>query len=244
MDLNQLKEYLNNLANNLENGDRKFLKNRLESLSSVFPFSEYEYMLMFFRDRGIITFCDYEILRNSYINSNKNLQLYGLAPRIFGQIWGEQHIISLDNRFKKPDKTLDPEFNNQYDLWIEGIKLEVKASRAINTKKRGSILSKAISYNSNEPFWMNFQQLKPNFCNAFIFIGVWIDKIVYWVLLSEEVRENKHFSHQHTGGIEYQIGITNKNINEFDIYKVDGTQMADIIIQKYKFKDKLRNAPA
>lgn len=231
MDLKQLKEYINKFADNLQNGDRKLLETRLESLISVFPFSEYEYMLMFLKDREIITFKEYEKLRNNYVDANKYLGLYGLAPRIFGQIWGEKHIRDIDSRFKKVDKSLDPKYEGQYDIWIEGIRLEVKACRAINTKKRGDIVSKALRYESKDPFWMNFQQLKPDHCDGFVFIGVWADQIVYWVMSSQEAKENKYISHQHRGGIEYQIGITEKNITEFDIYKTAPFKIADTILQ-------------
>lgn len=231
MDLKQLKEYINKFADNLQNGDRKLLETRLESLISVFPFSEYEYMLMFLKDREIITFKEYEKLRNNYVDANKYLGLYGLAPRIFGQIWGEKHIRDIDSRFKKADKSLDPKYEGQYDIWIEGIRLEVKACRAINTKKRGDIVSKALRYESKDPFWMNFQQLKPDHCDGFVFMGVWADQIVYWVMSSQEAKENKYISHQHRGGIEYQIGITEKNITEFDIYKTDPVKIADTILQ-------------
>jgi hypothetical protein len=36
--------------------------------------------------------------------------------------------------------------------------VEAKASRAIATKKRGNLLEKALRYESEEPFWMNFQR--------------------------------------------------------------------------------------
>lgn len=208
----------------------------MESLTSVFPFSEYEYMLMFLRDKGVITFEEYEKLRNNYVKTNKYLELYGLAPRIFGQIWGEEHLRDLDSRFKKADKSLDPKYSGQYDIWIEGIKLEVKACRAIQTKKRGNLVSKALRSDSDEPFWMNFQQLKPDYCNGFVFIGVWVDRIVYWVMTSKEAKKNKYFSHQHSGGIEYQIGITDKNITDFEIYEVPASKLADTILQRLKKK--------
>lgn len=236
MDLNQLRDYLNKLAGELQNGDRKLLEARLESLTSVFPFSEYEYMLMFLRDKAVITFEEYEKLRNNYVKTNKYLELYGLAPRIFGQIWGEEHVTDLDSRFKKADRPLDPKYSGQYDIWIEGIKLEVKACRAIQTKRRGNLVSKALRYDSTEPFWMNFQQLKPDYCNGFVFIGVWVDQIVYWVMTSKEAKKNKYFSHQHSGGIEYQIGITNKNIADFKIYEVPASKLADTILQRLKKK--------
>ncbi|MBE0713165.1 MAG: hypothetical protein IH583_12365 [Candidatus Aminicenantes bacterium] len=35
------------------------------------------------------------------------------------------------------------------------------------------------------------------------------------LLSSREARENKYISHQHRGGVEYQIGITQKNISDF-----------------------------
>lgn len=236
MDLNQLREYLNRLASELQNGDRKLLEARLEGLISNFPFSEYEYMLMFLRDKEIITFEGYEKLRNNYVKANKYLGLYGIAPRVFGQIWGEEHIRDIDSRFKKADKSLDPKHSGEYDIWIEGIKLEVKACRAIHTKKRGDVLSKALQYESKDPFWMNFQQLKPDHCDGFVFIGVWVDQIVYWVMSSKEVKKNKYISHQHRGGIEYQIGITDKNISEFGKYKTPASKLADIILQKLKRK--------
>jgi len=87
MNLEQLKEYLNNLISSLSIKDKKILKARLKSLTSAFPFNEYEYILMFLQDRKIISFQDYEILRKNYVSSNRYLELYTLAPRIFGEIW-------------------------------------------------------------------------------------------------------------------------------------------------------------
>ena len=152
MELRQLKEYLDKLSTELQNGDRKLLEARLKSLTSAFPFSEYEYMLMFLKDKAIITFEEYEKLRDNYVKTNKYLELYGLAPRIFGQIWGEEQVRNLDRRFKKADKSLDPKYIGQYDIWIDGIRLEVKACRAMNTKKRRNPESKALRYDSKEPY--------------------------------------------------------------------------------------------
>lgn len=238
MDLKKLKIYLDNLIENLKNSDKELLKLRLSTLISVYPFNEYEYILMFLLDKQVISFDDYERLRKKYVSANKYLELYSLAPRVFGEIWAHQHILDLDSRFKKPTKKLDPNYNGEYDLWIQGIKVEVKSARAINTKKRGNILDKALHYGSSEPFWMNFQQIKLDVADVFIFIGVWIDKICYWVLSNEEVKNNEYLSHQHRGGIEFQIGITNKNITDFDSYKVKANELADKVINKGKNKPK------
>ena len=79
---------------------------------------------------------------------------------------------------------------------------------------------------------MNFQQLKLEICDVFVFIGVWVDLIVYWVMTNEEVKNNRFLSHQHRGGIEYQIGIRDTNIQEFNSFKVDAITLAQTIIAK------------
>jgi len=232
MDIKQLQQYLYNLANSLSLEDREILNARLKSLISVFPFNEYEYMLMFLLDKKKISFQEYEKLRNDYVAANKYLELYTFSPRIFGEIWAHQHIIDLDNRFKRPNKEIDPKYEGQYDLWIEGIRVEVKSSRAINTKKRGNLISKALKFGTKEPFWMNYQQIKLDVADVFIFIGVWVDRIVYWVMTNYEVKNNQYLSHQHRGGIEYQIGITEKNISDFDKFIVAPDKIGNMVIKK------------
>lgn len=41
---------------------------------------------------------------------------------------------------------------------------------------------------------MNFQQVKPACCDVFIWLGVWRDKIRYWVLASREVAHSNYDS--------------------------------------------------
>ena len=142
--------------------------------------------------------------------------------------------MDLDKRFQKPNKAIDPSYDGEYDLWIEGVKVEVKAARAINTKIRGSLVEKALHWNDSAPFWMNFQQIKLNICDVFIFIGVWVDRIVYWVMSHDEVKNNPYLSHQHRGGVEYQIGITDKNILDFNVYIVHPHKLALSVLKKAK----------
>ena len=232
MDLNELNAFLDSLANSLRSEDKELLTARLQSLISVYPFNEYEYALTFLLDKGIVTFSEYERLRQDYVSTNRYLGLYELSPRVFGEIWGHEHIRDLDGRFLKPDKSIDPDYDGQYDLWIENARVEVKAARAINTKKRGSLVSKALRYGSSEPFWMNFQQLKLDACDVFVFIGVWIDDVVYWVLSTDEVQNDRYISHQHRGGVEYQIGVTNRNLADFDKYRTTQSELPPLVIQK------------
>lgn len=81
---------------------------------------------------------------------------------------------------------------------------------------------------------MNFQQLKPDTCDVFIFIGVWVDEILYWVMSADEVKNNPYLSHQHRGGIEYQIGITHKNIHEFDVYRAAPESLYEAVKSKLR----------
>ena len=232
MDLRELNEQLDSLANSLRSEDKELLAARLQRLLSAYPFNEYEYALMFLLDRGVVTFSEYERLRQDYESTNRYLNLYELAPRVFGEIWGHKRIREIDGRFLKPDRSLDAGYDGQYDLWIEGVRVEVKAARAINTRRRGSLVSKALRYESSEPFWMNFQQLKPDACDVFIFIGVWIDRVVYWVLSSHEVQNDEPISHQHRGGVEYQIGVTDRNLGDFDQYRITWAELPIAVVQK------------
>ena len=89
MNLQQLRTYIDRLSDSLKQEERQVLKSRLRGLISVFPFNEYEYILTFLVDHRVITFGDYEELRGNYVSSNRYLDLFGLAPRIFGGTWGE-----------------------------------------------------------------------------------------------------------------------------------------------------------
>src|SRR3989442_633311 len=126
MDLAELRAFLDTAVGQLKTSDRSLLRARLEALIAAFPFNEFEYALMFLLSKKAISFDEYEHVRDEYVSTNKYLSLYGLAPRIFGEIWGQEHLRDLDGRFEKPSRTLDPKYLGQYDLWIKGVKVEVK----------------------------------------------------------------------------------------------------------------------
>jgi len=238
MNIKNLDEQIKTWIENLTPENKKTLLARLSSLKSAFPFNEYEYRLMYLLDKEIITFGEYEKLRDSFVSENPYLELYGIAPRIFGEQWAQHHLMDIDSRFKKPSKSIDPKFQGEYDLYIpykkKIIKVEVKACRAINTKIREKLDSKALPFNSEQPYWMNFQQIKLDIADAFIFIGVWTNKILYWVLTNKEVKTHPIISHQHRGGIEYQIGITDKNIKDFKKFLTRPNKLINTIFKKIR----------
>jgi len=71
MDQTQLRRYLDRFIATLDGDNQEWLEARLRSLVSVFPFNEYEYILMFLLDKAIIQFDEYEKLRACYVSSNR-----------------------------------------------------------------------------------------------------------------------------------------------------------------------------
>jgi hypothetical protein len=232
MTLAEMDQILKGFESKLTPEQRELLQNEMTVLRPVFPFSEWEYRFAFLLEHKAMNFAEYEELRSRYVAGNQYLHLFGLAPRIFGEIWGQEHIAEIDERFAVASKKLDKNFDGEYDLRLGSIKVEVKAARAIHTKLRGDLVSKALRYDSGDPFWMNFQQLKPDMCDVFIFIGVWVDKIVYWVLSSKEAKANPYISSQHRGGIEFQIGVKHNNLRDFEKYAVGREQLASAVAAK------------
>lgn len=232
MNQEQLREYLDRLILSMEDDGEELLRARIQGLVSVFPFNEYEYIIMFLMDRGVLSFEEYEDLRENYVSTNRYLELFELSPRSFGQTWGEKHILDLDAEFQKPNKTLDPSYDGEYDLLIDNIRVEVKSSRAYNASLKGSLVSRALTWESDSPFWMNYQQLKLDICDVFILIGVWVNRIVYWVMSNDEVKNNSYLSPQHRGGIEYQIGMRQNNIRDFNVYRIEASNIAAVVKQK------------
>lgn len=127
-----------------------------------------------------------------------------------------------------------PYYSGQYDFWYNGIRIEVKASRAVRRKSGDSLIIKALSSDSNYGFDMNFQQLKPACCDVFVWIAVWRDVIRYWVLSSDEVKNNRYYSsRQHRGNVgEGQLWLKDTNIDDFDQYEVGVRDILFKIIEK------------
>ena len=55
MNQEELRSYLDHFINSLERGNQALLRGRLESLVSVFPFNEYEYIITFLVDHHVIS---------------------------------------------------------------------------------------------------------------------------------------------------------------------------------------------
>ncbi len=209
----------------------------LNNLYSVYPFNKFEYIISHLIAKDIITLEQYLDIRNSYLERNKYLYVFEItAPRTFGETWAQRHLNEVVPELKRPTTTLDAEYSGQYDFWYNGIRIEVKASRAVKRKSGDALILKALSSDSKHGFDMNFQQIKPGCCDVFVWIAVWRDVIRYWVLSSDEVANNKYYSTgQHRGNVgEGQLWLKETNIKDFGQYEVGVRDILSKIIEKAK----------
>jgi hypothetical protein len=229
-----LQEQLDLLLNRVS--DANAIRMRLENLVSVYPFNEYEYIISHLLAADVLSLDAYYELRDEYLARNMFLYIYEIsAPRTFGESWAQGHLKELVPDLQKPSRKLDPEYSGQYDFLLGNIKIEVKASRAVDAELNAPLYVKALASDSKKPFWMNFQQIKPGCCDVFVWVAVWRDTIKYWVQSSHEVENNPHYSKgQHRGNVgEGQLHLRQDNIRDFDKFQVKSDNLRQAIIDAY-----------
>jgi len=218
--------------------DAAEIRSRVESLVSVYPFNEYEFIISHLLAKDVLTLAHYLELRDNYIARNMYLYIFEIsAPRGFGEAWAQGHLKELVPEVVKSTKKLDPHYSGQYDFLLDGkIRIEVKASRAVDAGLDEPLYVKALASDSTKPFWMNFQQIKPACCDVFVWIAVWRDVIRYWILSSREVESNQYYSKgQHRGNVgEGQLHVKQDNIKAFDAFQVQPNKLAEAIREAYK----------
>jgi len=236
-----LKTKLDKLIDTLSDKDRSELRLRLDNLISVYPFNEYEYIISSLLGLKKITLDDYVQIRDEYVARNMYLYIFEIsAPRGFGEQWAQGHLKELVPELTKPTKEVDPDYSGQYDFLYKpddktNIRIEVKASRAVDFDSQEALYVKALAFNSGKPFDMNFQQVKPKCCDVFVWIGVWRDVIKYWVLASNEVKKSKYYSKgQHRGNVgEGQLHVKHDNAAEFNKYLTEPKELLLKIVEAY-----------
>lgn len=233
--MERLKQQLEGFIAQLDNKDE--LINRLDSLISIYPFNEYEYIISTLLGLDKLSLDQYCELRDEYIARNMYLYIFEIAaPRGFGEAWAQGHLKELVPELEKPTKKLDPNYAGDYDMLLEGeIRIEVKASRAVDFDSKEPLFIKALTSGSDKQFDM-IQQIKPAHCDVFVWVAVWRDVIRYWVLASKEVEANRYFSKgQHRGNVgEGQLRLNRENINDFSLYEVKAAELASAIRKAYR----------
>jgi len=213
-----LKEQLKKLITKSAHKDELFEK--LEQGST-------EYVVVTLMHEGILSYVEYKKLRSDFEKRNKNIDIIRItSPRAFGESWAENHVTEV---VPKLQSTKGTDAKGEYDVFYKSgkkiLKLEVKAGRAIDrTLHHMPYHERAlVSTDKSGLFDMNFQQMKPTCFDAIIMIGVWTDKICYWLMTSDEIKKNKYFSTgQHRGnkGYEGQMHIKTENIKDFKGFEV------------------------
>lgn len=233
--MEKLRHQLNSLIAELDNADE--VKIRMEELISIYPFNEFEYAISVLLGKNRLSLGDYYEIRDEYIARNLYLYIFEIgAPRGFGETWAQGHLKELVPDLVKPSRKIDSSYLGEYDFYLDGrIRIEVKASRAVDFNSSEPLYVKALLSDSTKKFIMNFQQIKPALCDVFIWVAVWRDIIRYWVLSSTEVQNNKYFSvGQHRGNVgEGQLHLHRSNIQEFAKYEVSPNKLLDAFRQAY-----------
>ena len=214
------------------------IRQQSSSSVSVYPFNPTESLLSNLLGMQAISLQQYYDLRAEYVARNRYLSIFEIsAPRGFGETWAQGHLKELVSELTKPSPKLDAAFSGEYDFLLadesgEYIKIEVKASRAVDAGSRESLYMKALSSASDRPFDMNFQQIKPACCDVFVWVAVWKDLIRYWVLTTDEVKNHKDYNDlQHRGNSgEGQLHIKNTNIRDFDRFEVKAVELKQKIL--------------
>ena len=219
----------------------------LEGLESVYPFSEFEYIISHLLAQDKLTIDEYYEIREDYFYRNLYLYLFEIsAPRGFGERWAQGHLRELVPSLQRPSRQLDPQYSGQYDFFLDpSIRIEVKASRAVDFDSREPLYIKALSSDSLRPFDMNFQQIKPRYCDVFVWVAAWRDVIKYWVLPSFAVETNRYYSAgQHRGNVgEGQLHLKRDNIDDFDMYLVRPDELENAIRRAYEAEYQPRANP-
>ena len=230
--MEHLQEELNALLAQLPN--REEFQERLDSLVSVYPFNEYEYVISTLLAMDVLTLDGYHELRERYVSRNQHLRLFEMSSPTYGT-WAQDHLKALVPGLLEPSDAIDPDYSRQYDFFFGDSRIEVKASRAVDRDSRGPLYVKAITSDSAKRFDMNFQQLKPSCCDVFVWVAVWRDVIRYWVLSSYEVETNPHYSKgQHRGNVgEGQLHVRHDNIQDFTEYEVRSNRLEEAIRAAY-----------
>ena len=229
--MEELRTELQTLLERLDNPDQ--FRNILDGLVSIYPFSEFEYIISHLLAAGRLTLDEYHEIRENYIQRNLYLYLFEIsAPRGFGERWAHGHLKELVPQLLRPSRQLDADYSGQYDFLLPpDIRIEVKASRAVEFNSNEPLYIKALSSTSTLPFDMNFQQIKPRFCDVFVWLAAWRDVIKYWVIPSYVVENHPYYSAgQHRGNVgEGQLHLNRENIGEFDRYLVRSNELESAI---------------
>lgn len=173
-------------------------------------------------ERGWMTFEDFLKLQNSFQVRNINLNIFKMSETSFGVKWGQSHIFSLSGDFERPEKGRD-----HHDAVLDVLKIEIKASRAVERGNSLPLDQKALRFGEQKPFTMNFNHIFLDEADVYLFLGVWLDKICYWLLTKVDLLALPNYLNKYQ--TEYQMPITDANISSFERYRLEKEDLIQAI---------------
>ena len=232
--MERLQAELDKLIARLEQSGRA--RPALDGLVSVYPFNQFEYIIVHLMAHGALSLDDYHRLRQEFVERTPFLQLFELSGSAFSAkalalVRGDAQSL------QRASKQQDPDYCGQYDLFLPpGIRIEFKAARAVRSDVSAPLVAKALSTSSPEPFDMIFEQIKPKHCDVFLWLAVWRDALMYWVIPSHEVAKDRYYSDgQHRGNVgEGQLHLKQENIREFGKYRTAPRDIEEAVRQAAK----------
>jgi len=100
-----LQQELDGLLARLPDADQ--IRSWLETLVSVYPFNEYEFIISHLLAKEVLSLDQYLEMRDNYIARNMYLYIFEIsAPRTFGEAWAQGHLKELVPELVKSTKKL------------------------------------------------------------------------------------------------------------------------------------------
>ena len=154
MELTELKDRIINSFDGSKS-DLADVLAMIDKDEAVFPFNEYEHLICALLNKGDMTYDQYLEIRAEYISENPNLWIFEIsAPRGFGEKFAQTYIQGKCSKLKKPSRKTDSNYSNQYDLWLDGIRIvEMRISQKSMTQliASGNIRFKTAAKDFNRP---------------------------------------------------------------------------------------------
>jgi hypothetical protein len=186
---------ISGIVKRLSQMEKEEMVEKLKTLSIIYPFSEYEFVISTLLGLKKMSFEEYETMKEAYLLKNAHLDKFQMAGKSVGK-WAEDLMIEGGYGLQRPSKKIDPNYSQQtsYDAVMiyenHLIRIEIKAARMTESgNDEDFFVDKALfSTDKEKSFWLNFQQLKPQYCDVFVFIAIYRDKLIHRILSSDEVK--------------------------------------------------------
>lgn len=207
----------------------------VEQDTTPHPFHPLDLLVAFLIEQGALSVEEYRAMRDAYTERNPNLALYQItAPRRFGDTWAQAHAAELAPTLVKPTKELDPDYDGQYDRFETetGGRVELKATRVVEDGVNAPLPEKALASTTRRPYHLYFKQVKPDCCDVFLLLGVYLDRVRYWVVPATEMATADFYSdklHRHGRG-SGQIQLASSSLADvFGEYEATPDTLGDVI---------------